>query len=77
MEADLTLMFFWERIETIAKDGATVIVKLDGQRNDNNVYTVILSGGKLGSDFFRKDGSELTSLLNELIQYYDGIVSIW
>lgn len=65
----------WEKIEIIAKENASVIIKLDGKRSEDKFYSVILSGGKLGENFFRKDGSDLTSLLEELIEYYDSIVS--
>lgn len=55
----------WKALEKMANEGATVVLKIDGQRNspdDNGRYTVIVSGGPLGSeDFFRTD----THLLEE------------
>lgn len=74
MVNDLMLGSFWDKIEAIAKDGASVIIKLDGERSEDKFYSVVLSGGKLGEAFFRKDGSELTLLLEELIEYYNSIV---
>lgn len=71
MVNDLKWEAYWKDIETIAKDGASVVIKLDGQRSEDNFYSVILSGGKLNDGFFRKDGSELNSLLKELIEYYN------
>jgi hypothetical protein len=44
---------------------------------ENEFYTVALSEGKLGNGFYRKDGSELSSLLEELIEYYNNIASIY
>lgn len=74
MVNNLILGSFLDKIEAIAKDGTSVIIKLDGERSEDKFYSVVLSGGKLGETFFRKDGSELTSLLEELIEYYNSIM---
>lgn len=71
MVNDINRDAYWKDIEAIAKDGASVIIKLDGQRSEDKFYSVILSGGKLNDGFFRKDGSELNFLLKELIEYYN------
>lgn len=46
------------------------LVKIDGGRGGAGVYTVVLSGGRLGDTFFRKDGAVLGQLLHEAIEFY-------
>jgi hypothetical protein len=57
-------------LEVIANEGATAIVKMDGERSTNR-YTVIISGGKLGTDSYRGDGDDLRTLLEEAVARYD------
>jgi hypothetical protein len=57
-------------LDAIGRDGGNALVKIDGGRNDNQAYTAVLSGGRLGEEFFRKDGSELRPLLREAISFY-------
>ena len=59
-----------QAIEAIVKDGATAVVKLDGERSTDR-YTVIVSGGPLGAEFHRGDGDDLRKLLQEAIHFYD------
>ena len=73
MKNNFKLECYWKNIEAIAKDGASVVIKLDGQGSKDNFYSVVLSGGKLKDGFFRKDGAELDLLLEELIAYYDSL----
>jgi hypothetical protein len=52
----------WPAFERMALEGATVLVKIDGQRtgdDDNGLYTVLVSGGRLGDEFFRMDTPDL------------------
>ena len=63
----------WDVLEEMASEGATVVVKIDGQRNgpdDNGRYTVLVSGGPLGEDFFRRDTRVLEEGLAEAIVHY-------
>jgi hypothetical protein len=64
----------WKALEEMANEGATVVVKIDGQRtspDDNGRYTVLVSGGPLGSeDFFRTDTHVLEEGLSKAILYY-------
>lgn len=66
----------WKVLEEIANEGATVVVKIDGQRTspgDNGRYTVLVSGGPLGrEEFFRTDTHELEEGLSKAILYYAG-----
>lgn len=57
-------------IDAIARDGGSAVVKVDGGRNDGRVYTVVVSGGRLGDEFFRKDGSDLQVLLREAVAFW-------
>lgn len=50
---------FFPCLERIKKDSAVIIIKLDGEREDN-VYTFLVSGKKLGSsESIRMDTSDL------------------
>ena len=63
----------WDVLEEMAAEGATVVIKIDGQRNgpdDNGRYTVLVSGGPLGEDFFRRDTPVLEDGVAEAIVYY-------
>ena len=63
----------WNVLEGMANDGSTVVIKIDGQRTGpevNDRYTVVLSGGPLGEDFFRLDTPVLEEGLAKAILYY-------
>lgn len=57
-------------LDVIARDGGNAIIKVDGGRNDGQPYTVVLSGGRLGQDFYRRDGADLNTLLADAIAFY-------
>jgi hypothetical protein len=50
-------------IDALCARGFVVVVKWDGERDpangDNGRYTVMLSGGDLGAEFFRRDDETL------------------
>jgi hypothetical protein len=62
------------QLEAVAKAGAVVVLKMDGQRvseGDAKFYTLMISGGELGpDDFFRLDGQSLSDLIHEGLRYY-------
>jgi hypothetical protein len=63
----------WPALEEMANEGSTVVVKIDGQRKgegDNGRYTVLVSGGPLGEDFFRMDTSTLEEGLAKAILHF-------
>lgn len=63
----------WAVFEEMSKEGATVVIKIDGQRThpeDNGRYTVLVSGGPLGEDFFRLDTPVLEDGLAKAILFY-------
>jgi len=57
-------------LDAVGRDGANVLLKIDGGRSDDRPYTVVVSGGRLGEEFFRKDGAALVSLLREAVVFY-------
>lgn len=57
-------------LDAIGRDGANAVVKIDGVRSDGAVYTVVVTGPRLGESFFRKDGSELLTLLRGAVNFY-------
>jgi len=63
----------WAVFEEMSKEGATVVIKIDGQRTgpeDNGRYTILVSGGPLGEDFFRLDTHVLEDGLAKAILFY-------
>jgi hypothetical protein len=62
-------------LETISQSGAVCVIKIDGERlvqGSRNIYTVIISGGRLGEDdFFRLDGDNLDQLISKGVVYYE------
>jgi hypothetical protein len=56
-------------LDAIGKDGASALLKVDGERQ-KAVYTVVISGGRLGEAFFRKDADDVHALLREAIDFY-------
>ena len=63
----------WNIFEAMSAEGAIVLIKIDGLRTgpeDNGRYTVLVSGGPLGEDFFRTDTNELEEGLAKAILHY-------
>ena len=57
----------------MANEGSTVVVKIDGERrgeDDNGRYTVVVSGGPLGENYFRMDVSSLEEGLAKAILHF-------
>lgn len=61
-------------VDAIGREGSSAVIKVDGARENKAVYTVVLSGGSLGEDYFRKDGADLISVLQEAISFYQNKV---
>jgi hypothetical protein len=57
-------------LDAIGRQGGNALVKVDGARPDGAFYTVVISGGRLGEAFFRKDGADLPALLREAVSFY-------
>lgn len=74
LDASVPNLKLWALLEKIGQEGGIVFMKIDGERPSNR-YTVGLSGGKMGDEFFRKDGDNLDQLLTELVAFYD--LRVW
>jgi len=62
-------------LEQMRREGAVVMLKLDGQR-DRQMYTALVSGGPLGpGEFFRTDAESLEDALAYIIIQY--AQSVW
>jgi hypothetical protein len=57
-------------LDAVGRDGANAMVKIDGARPNGEIYTVVVSGGKLGDAFFRKDGADVDALLRDAVSFY-------
>ncbi len=62
--------------DAIGRDGMNAVVKIDGARTDGAVYTVLITGPKLGDEYFRQDGGDLPALLRNAIDFYTSKVWI-
>jgi hypothetical protein len=56
--------------ESIGRSGLVSLLKFDGEREESQVFTVMVSGKKLGDRFFRQDGGDLGLLLDAAIDFY-------
>lgn len=56
--------------DAIGRSGSNAILKVDGGRGGEDVYTVVISGGRLGQEFFRKDGADLGVLLGQAVAFF-------
>jgi hypothetical protein len=63
----------WPLLNQIRAEGSVVLVKLDGQRTQN-CYTLAISDGRLGEEYFRKDGDDLGELITAGINFYDSLI---
>ena len=63
----------WPLLELMRRDGAVVVVKIDGERhppNDNGPYTVLASGAPLQGDHIRTDAETVEEALSYVIVEY-------
>jgi hypothetical protein len=62
-----------DELQSLAQDGAVIVLKIDGERKSHpDIFTVVLSGGQLRRvDFFRKDGNDLSHLIDCAIGFYE------
>jgi hypothetical protein len=62
-----------DELQTLAQHGVVIVIKIDGERKSHaDIFTVVLSGGQLRpDDFFRKDGNDLSSLIDCAIGFYE------
>lgn len=73
----LSLITLWREsaeklaaLTVMAQEGATIVVKADGQRAKTAMFTVVVSGGPLREEYFHKDSPDLGSLLEESVRFY-------
>jgi hypothetical protein len=57
-------------LDAVGRDGASALIKIDGQRSGARMYTVLISGGRLGDAHVRRDGAALAPLLREVLGLY-------
>lgn len=60
-------------LERIMKEGATVLIKLDGERRPEageHPYTALVQGGPLGNDFYRTDAPTLEEAVCFIVGNY-------
>ncbi|MBA3464692.1 MAG: hypothetical protein H0T46_32465 [Deltaproteobacteria bacterium] len=62
-------------LDALGRLGGNALVKIDGGRSDDGgalpeTYTVVLAGGRLRDEFFRRDGADLEKLLRDAIEFF-------
>lgn len=71
---DATFAESFSEVESLAREGAVAVVKVDGGRllaGRPDIYTVVLSGGALGAtESYRCDGDDLRQLLHDALAFY-------
>ena len=65
---------FWPLLEEMRRDGAVVVLKLDGERGpdetDGGPYTVVISRGGLGDDFVQRSATSPEEVLASAVLEY-------
>jgi hypothetical protein len=56
-------------LDAIGRSGCCVLIKVDGLRTNGAVYTIVISGGFLVDEVFRKDGPDLVALAGAAIAH--------
>jgi hypothetical protein len=56
-------------LQRATADGGTLVIKVDNERRDANVYTVVIAGEKYGRRFFRRDGADLPAILRDALEF--------
>lgn len=73
IEPSLATVEFWgitmPIILQLQKEGAIFFFKSDGER-ERNMFTIMLSGGKLQDDYFKCETDDLENGINQAINYY-------
>ena len=49
--------------------GGCLVIKIDNERADDDVFTVVITGAKYGGRYFRKDGADLVGILREALDF--------
>ena len=56
-------------LQQATANGAILVVKVDNERADDNVFTVVITGTKFGGRHFRQDGSDLPAILRSALAF--------
>jgi hypothetical protein len=55
--------------DALGRSGFVVLIKVDGERTNGQLYTVAILGRSPAEDSFRKDGAELQPLLRDALHF--------
>lgn len=56
-------------LDSISREGYSVLLKIDGERENGDIYTVVISGEEVESSF-HQDSANLPSILADAIAFY-------
>ena len=60
------------QLQRSTANGGVLVIKIDNERENGEVFTVVVSGTKYGGRFFRNDGADLMSILREALAFCEG-----
>ena len=58
-----------ERLQDATANGGVFVLKIDNEREDGNIFTIVVNGSKYGGKFFRKDGADLAGMLRAALEF--------
>ncbi len=56
-------------LQQATANGAIFVVKVDNERSDTQIFTVVITGGKFRDRHFRQDGSDLVTILRNALAF--------
>jgi hypothetical protein len=59
-------------LQRLSAGGGTVVVKIDNERQDGKIFTVVVTGARYRERFFRDDGADLVAMLRNALAFCGG-----
>jgi hypothetical protein len=56
-------------LQRATEGGGVLVVKIDNERTNGEVFTVVVSGPKYGERFFHTDGADLDAILRAALAF--------
>ena len=57
------------RLQRATAGGGILVVKIDNERTNGKVFTVVVSGPKYGERYFHDDGADLSGILRAALAF--------
>jgi len=56
-------------LQRATESGGVLVIKIDNERDDGRVFTVVINGSKYGGKYFRGDGADLPAILRDALAF--------